>query len=272
MDLVIDTNCLNSPKLRSFLSALPENRAVLAHEVAVESFRGEVPNGIIHSWATLKDFPTQILMLRAPREIARLACASPGMAKAMINKKETAATAAFPRILDEAKAGNPTIIAQLLERHEWSRQHTSQLIAEAVSVTDQIAEIERAFTAGEIATIRKGGSLKYETLETIFSIVDTVAARAIIEGPIKIRPPRHRQRVNHFIWRRALIHVIYLLQLVERGATRRADEKVRNDAIDALLATYATYFGGIMTDDKLPASLHDECRAVLVNLGARVSR
>lgn len=272
MDLVIDTNCLNSAELRSFLATATTNRAVLAHEVAVESFRGAVPDGIIQSWATLRDFPHQIRMLKAPREIAPLSCASPGMVKAMINKKETAAVADFPRILDEAAAGNALRIAQLRQRHEWSRQHTSQQIAETVSASAQIAELERSFSSGEVDAIRKGRVLRSETLDTIFSIVDTIAARAIVEGPIKIKMPRHRQRVNHFIWRRSLVHVIYLLQLVERGATQRADAKVRNDAIDALLATYATYFGGIMTNDKLPASLHSECRAVLASLGARVSR
>lgn len=270
IDLVIDTNCLRAERLRDFLAEKASNRAVLAHEVAVESFRGGVPDGIIQSWTVLRAFPRQILMLKAPRDIARIDCAAPGIVHAMVNKRETRAMARFPAILDAAEAGNTAVISQLKQRYVWSRQHTEQLISDAVSVADQIAEIERSFSAGEIAAIRKGDTLKLDTLETIFRIVDSVAALAIIEGPIKILAPARHHRVNHFIWRRSLVHVVYLLHLIERGATRRADAKVRNDAIDSLLATYATYFAGIMTNDQLPNAIHDECRAILISLGGRV--
>lgn len=272
MDLVIDTNCLNSAELRNFLCASPTNRAVLTHETAVESFRGAVPTGIIDSWATLRDFPNQILMLKAPRLIATLDCARPGMAKMMVDKSQTAGAKTFPRILDEALAGNPNRIAQLQQRHDWSREHTDRMIAETVPAHSQIEEIESAFSKDEISRIRKQLPLKASTVAAIFEIVDGMAANAIYDGPIKVTPPRHVHRVNHFLWRRALVHTIYLLQLIERGAVQRADNKVRNDMIDSLLTTYATYFGGIMTEDQRPKLLHLASRHMLVAVGARVPR
>jgi len=272
MDLVIDTNCLNSPRLREFLTASPTHRAVLAHETAVESFRGDVPDGIIQSWATLRDFPNQVILLKAPRLIAPINCASPGMAKIMVDKGQTAGVKTFSRILDEASAGNPIRIAQLQQRHDWSRDHTSRMIAETVPASSQIEAIKSAFSEDEIGRIRKQQPLKESTVATIFEIVDSMAANAMYDGPIAVEPPLHHHRVNHFLWRRALVHAIYLLQLIERGAVQRADGKVRNDMIDSLLSTYATYFGGIMTGDRLPELLHLEARHMLIAVGARIPR
>jgi hypothetical protein len=272
MDLVIDTNCLNSPRLREFLSASRANRAVLTHETAVESFRGDVPDGIVQSWATLRDFPNQVIMLKAPRLIAPIDCSSPGMAKIMVDKGQTAGVKTFSRVLDEASAGNRVRIAQLQQRHDWSRDHTNRMIAETIPASSQIEEISSAFSEDEISRIRKQQALKESTVATIFEIVDSMAANAIYDGPIKVRPPLHHHRVNHFLWRRALVHAIYLLQLIERGAVQRADGKVRNDTIDALLSTYATYFGGIMTSDRMPEVLHLEARHMLLAVGARIPK
>lgn len=272
MDLVIDTNCLNSLRLRDFLSASPTNRAVLAHETAVESFRGDVPDGIIQSWATLRDFPNQILMLKAPRLIAPLDCTSPGMVKSMIDKGQTKGVKTFPQVLAEASAGNPIRISQLQQRHNWSRDHTDLMISETVPADVQIREIALQFSGDEISRIRKRQLLKDSTIATIIEVVDSMAANAMYDGPIKLTPPRHLHRINHFLWRRALVHTIYLLKFIERGATHRADGKVRNDMIDSLLATYATYFGGLMTSDQLPESLHLEARHMLIAVGARIPR
>jgi len=272
VDLVIDTNCLNSPRLRTFLGESATNRAVLTHETAVESFRGDIPDGIIQSWSVLRDFPNQTVMLKGPRLIAPLDCTSPGMVRAMICKGQTSGAKKFAGFLDEAAAGNPAIIAQLKIRYGWSAEHADRMVAEFVPASDQIADMVREFTPDEMRRIRKLQDFSDETAEKIFRIVDSIAATTIYHGPIKIKPPKHRHRVNHFIWRRALVHVSYLLSLIERGATQRADNKVRNDSMDAMLATYATYFGGIMTGDQLAETLHIEARNVLVALGARVPR
>jgi hypothetical protein len=60
------------------------------------------------------------------------------------------------------------------------------------------------------------------------------------------------------------------MELVKRGTAERKATLVRNDAVDVIYATYATYFNGFMSDDDMASKVHHISRCMLAELGARV--
>jgi hypothetical protein len=72
------------------------------------------------------------------------------------------------------------------------------------------------------------------------------------------------------VFRNALCLGVLLVEHLRKGARTRKAERARNDAIDVLLATYATYFDGIMSEDGLTNEAFHVGRDLLQAWGAKV--
>jgi hypothetical protein len=56
---------------------------------------------------------------------------------------------------------------------------------------------------------------------------------------------------NTFIFRYALCAYVLALEWISvGGAAKKKSEKIRNDLVDVIFATFATYFDGLLTADK----------------------
>lgn len=109
MRVVIDSNRMQSDELRIFLSLSSDNRAVLTDYAAMEAFQGDTLVSIQASWEVLREFPTQVLVLKGTRDATRVAPEAAGMADRMVSKPETRAVVQFAALLDKATAGAPLI-------------------------------------------------------------------------------------------------------------------------------------------------------------------
>lgn len=56
---------------------------------------------------------------------------------------------------------------------------------------------------------------------------------------------------NTFLFRYATAgYIVALRRIKEGGANGASPEKIRNDLVDAMIATYATYFDGFLSEDE----------------------
>lgn len=62
--MVVDSNALQSPQLRDYLSESANNFAVLTDYAAIEAHKGNTLVSIFRSMALLADFPRQVIVLK----------------------------------------------------------------------------------------------------------------------------------------------------------------------------------------------------------------
>lgn len=270
--VVIDTNCLASHELRAFLSASKENRAVLPDYVAMERFKPDNLQALRDGFSVLKPFADQVVILKGTGEISRLNPDVHSLPEAMIDTDQTEAFGEFCQLLDRALAGDESLLRQLRERASWAQAQMSVVLAGSSNFPADLAEFEAFFTASDLAHMRRGGTLTPAMHDKFDTAVSAVAHSVFQNPPVPLTYPRAENWPNHFIMRNAFCNGVYMLSFIQRGIGARKPEKARNDVVDVLLATYGTYFNGVMSNDDLTNHVHHIGRYLLetggVPLGA----
>ena len=196
-------------------------------------------------------------------------CAA-GIADRLVDKGETKGLLDFARILDSAAQGDSVAQRQLLRRGKWANDHMAAMLTKAEDMHLSIAEFCDVFTEPELQRLRRKEPWKHETAAKFFDLVVQLTERSFSAHPDKLRWPRDRHLLNHFLYRHALAYCVYMTRLVINGAMSRNTRLARNDAVDVIFATLATYFNGFMSADSLAATIHHIKSFLLTEAGARV--
>jgi len=107
------------------------------------------------------------------------------------------------------------------------------------------------FSEQEIRLVRARGQYTPELTRKFMSVASALMSATMLAHTGNFRPPTLKELPNTFMYRNALAGALYYFQWLEMGgqlATR--PEKIRNDLVDTIIATYATYFDGILSSDK----------------------
>jgi hypothetical protein len=270
MRIVIDSNRMQSNELRAFLSLSSGNKAVLTDYAAMEAFQGDTLVSIQASWSVLREFPQQILALKGTKDVAKVDPCSAGIADRLINKTETKGALDFARVLDGAAQGDRVAQHQLLQRGKWAKDHMASMLTKSVDMHLSIAEFSDVFTVPELQRLRRGLPWTHETAEKFFGLVAQLTEHSFAAHPYKLRWPKGRHLLNHFLYRHTLAYCVYMTRLVINGAVSRNAETARNDAVDVIFATLATYFNGFMSGDSQASTIHHITSFLLTEAGARV--
>jgi hypothetical protein len=236
----------------------------------MESYKGDTLYSMQQNMSVLKDFPKQVLVLRATGEASRIDPRLSVPAVRMINKKETKAFKSFCEQLDLAKNGNSSIIRQLRERGKWADRHLDSMLEKPGEVAEVLVEFSKIFSSAELKSIRKNEEMSYEMKTKFLQLVLEIAAQARSLNPRHLKIPRFKDRWNCFIHRYAVCQAVQLLFMIQHGKTDSKPEDARNDAVDLIQCTYATYYNGIMTRDKQASANHEISRRLIRALGGRV--
>ena len=270
MRVIIDSNMMQNDGLREFLALSSANIAVLTDYTAMESFKTNNVCAIVSSWEVLRHFPNQIICLEGTKKVGTIDPRAPGIANRMISKTETKGIPEFIGLLDRAQAGDQSITKQLLKRSEWAQSHMNGMLAKSGDMGLSIGEFESRFTEAELARMRRQEAWRPDTGAKLYDVIDELARYSFNLHPAKPPFPSTKHKINHFIFRHAVAYAVYMLHLVEWGATNRKPENVRNDSIDIILGTYATYFNGLMTRDTLADRIYFRARLILQGGNARM--
>jgi hypothetical protein len=271
MRVVIDTNRLESDEIRLFLSGDPRNFAVLPEHTVVEIFKPSDVDAVISSFRVLRDYPRQVLLLRSNGKSALVDPRGGAIAERLIDRRVTRAFPKFCGMLKEAKAGHAGYRRQLAVRRKWALERAEAIQTSFGDQSDSLAELAAIFTQHELRQIRSGKPLSERVWQSMLEVVLGTATNihTAHSGGKSLYPPPYTY--DQFVWRYALCHIIQLMELVRKGAKRRAPGKARNDHFDNVFATYGTYFNGLMTNDRGPLLTQHIARMMLRALGARLA-
>lgn len=270
MRIVIDSNRMQSEELRSFLSLSTNNRAVLTDYAAMEAFKGNTLVSIQASWSVLRDFPKQMVILKGTRAAAKVDPQIAGFTNRFIDRTQTREVSNFSKVLERAARGEVLAQQRLILRGQWADDHLNGMLKKSGDMHLSISEFCAQFTDAELQRFRRQVPWKDETEKKFFDLVYHLTWQSFQSHPDKIRFPRGHHLLNHFLYRHTLAYCVYIIQLVMNGTVERKASLVRNDAVDVIFATLATYFNGLMSGDDHAEKIHHVTRFLLKQRGARV--
>lgn len=271
MRVIIDTNSLQTDELRLFLNSSDQHRAVIPEHSVAEIFKPKSNAAIFSSLSLLCEYRDQVIVLKSNRRATKVDPKVSAISNHFIDRRTTRDFPEFCEIMNAASSGHQGYLDQIAQRREWAIERVQNAQDSFGDQSEALSELSSNFSNHELREIRAGRPLKKRSKYTILEMTNRVADDLFsLHSPGKHIHP-FPYRYNQFVWRYALCHIVQLMELVRKGAKRRAPDKARNDHFDNVFATFGTYFNGIMTNDSGPLLTQHIARIVLKVLGARLA-
>jgi hypothetical protein len=118
--IVIDSNFIQSDRLRAYLANSLTNYVVITDYAAMEAYKADTLDMLYRSMGVLGECP-QVIILKGTQAICGLSGRAAGLQRRMIDQQQTRGFADYCRHLAAARAGNLSLQAQLLEHARASR-------------------------------------------------------------------------------------------------------------------------------------------------------
>ncbi|MCR2835248.1 hypothetical protein [Parerythrobacter lacustris] len=239
--------------------------------VWMEIYKPQSIDGLRASLSVAADFPSQVLHLRGAREIAGIDPRPAGFGNRMIWPGAQRDLNGTIRVLETFDDSSIARFRSFQSHTEAANQHLGSMIAAAGDLPELFTSISRNLTQHELKIIRKRGRLPLTVIEKIMEMTRVLSEGFAKSPHIKIKRPSPKSYFDSYIVRVSLSLSLYFLDWVRRGSPKnQSPKRIRNDVIDRVIATYGTYFNGVLTKDRKAYDAHIELRIVLENLNARV--
>lgn len=259
MRKVVDTNFLKSEKLREYLSD-PTNVAVVPDFVVMETLAGRDPASICNQFQILAEHPKQVVFLKPTHAVAGL-CArrrSRGLQKRFIDKDQTANFEQFYQKLELAKGGDAAAMRQLAKKCDAAVADLAVIKKAQESYAVNLAEHAKKYTEAELAILTKGKPVPEPLFKKITGKILALTNAMFLAHPYFNEQPPLRKLSNAFLFRYAVAGYVVALRCLKEGGQNGVTAKnIGSQIVDAMIATYATYFDGFLSDDKRALQIYD---------------
>lgn len=251
MKLVVDSNCLRDDCLHSFLKASTSNLAVLSDYAAMEALKGDALIGMYESMRILAQFPSQVQVLKTTNVVCGLSGISRGLQRRLVDVPQTNDFELFCWNLANARGGETSLVQQLHSLGIEARNHLTRIESDANAFAKASIEAARLFSREEIYAIISSRHTTPTLLHKLLLHVMQLSAFIFSQHPAVRRTPSYDELINTYIFRSSLCHVLLGFQYESNGGTSgKSPAKIRNDMVDSLFATYATFFDGLLSKDR----------------------
>lgn len=267
MRKVLDPSFFQDRALERYLAADRRNKVVLTDYSAMESYKADDPvQGAANFVAILGRYPDQVEILKGTRRLVTSSWRGRGLQKRWIDEAQTRDFETFCQQVTRAAAVGDARVARAAANHRAEAvKHFEQMLYDARDFSDALAGIREAFTPTELKALRRGDGYTAELLDKIVRQVMYLAARLTADHPDRPRFPRELDHaLNTYAFRYALCGFLMALERIERGAIENVKpEKFRNDIVDMGYVTCATFFDGLLTNDRRMRQRYNEAMAFL---------
>jgi hypothetical protein len=269
MLLVIDSNMLRSPILEGFLSRSKAHKAVLCDYVSMEMYKGDPTVAARESMAILGRYATQVVILKTTGKVVPLRGRVTGLRRRLIDERQTRDVPTYFAKLSAAHL-RPWVDAELRVMGDVAAAHFAKLQRDAHEATEIFAAVAKeSFSQDDISQFRRGAPYTLETIERIFTLVSQIASQLHWAHPSKPAQPKLEEQFNTFIFRNTLCAVLSWIRWIGDGSEPKLSAKrVLNDQVDVNIATFGTYFDGVLSNDRRLELLYAETRSILTHLRA----
>lgn len=264
MRMVVDSNQLQSARLRTFLEASPSNRAVLTDYSAMEALQGDALKSICNAMRILGEYPEQVIVLRNTQLICQLSGRAAGLQKRLIHNGQTSGFSDYIRKLNEAERGHGPLIEEIRKMAVDASGQLHRMLADAADLAKIFDSLAVDFDREERRKIRDGEPYTARMVDTLIKAVMHVSMTLFRNHPRSPRVPVFKELHNTFIFRNSLCCYLLALEWAATGGAKTAkDHKIRNDMVDSHFITYATFFDGLLTEDAKALRLYKRAKEIL---------
>ena len=267
MRIVVDSNQLQTERLRTYLAKSRTNFAVLTDYAAMEAYKGNTLESIYKSMGILCEYPYQIIILKNTRIVSGLSGRGSGLQKRLIDKSQTKNFQDYAHDLRAAKNGNLSVQRHLLELGKQADEHLASMVADAKATRAAFVGIASMYSKKERRSVRLGQRYSTAMIKKTVENVVHVAGNVFDAYPEVRNWPVYKELPNTFIFRAVLCNHLLALDWSALGGVKDASaEKLRNDYVDMSFAAYATFFDGLLSADAKVSRIHQEARKWLSSL------
>jgi len=261
MEKVVDSNYLQREELKTYLLENDENKVVLVDYIAIEAYKDGSIRSLLKLFETLSKFPQRVIVLKPTGDICGIELK---FLEDLIHYESTNEFPNFCRKIKAAKRGNRSIQRELLDKCKQAKRHMEKGESFANVMVRAIEDAKTIFTRDELNFYKEGQPFPQEML---LKFTDYVFRTAIIfhsEVPSFTALPSFERKGYYFVFRYALCICLLVVDwLSEGGAQGVSDSKMNNDAVDMIIVAYATYFDGILTNDKKAQRIYEKAAELL---------
>lgn len=241
--LVVDSNCLQTEKLREFLSKSTCNMVALTDYAAMEAYKGDTLTSLPKSMSVLMKFPHQVAVLRPTGIVCGLGGRAAGLRRRLIDQRQTREFHKWCDNLRQARTGQPEILEHLQRLGKTADNQMLRIEEDAAALPEIMAAMTKEFSPTELAVLRKRQPISDALNEKLMRSVIMLAYTFFKGHPnTTYRPPRIKTMGNTFFYRLAVVSHMWFLRWLKDGAcTTLPPSKIRNDVIDLNFVTFATF-------------------------------
>jgi hypothetical protein len=258
MRKVVDTNFLQSEELRTYM-AEPSNFAVVTDYAVMEVLQRGDAAWIYKSMEILAKYPAQVIVLKPISAVCILKTRrrSRGLQKRLIDREQTRGFSEWCRKLDAARRGDKLLEKRLFEMRRAASAHLDLMLANMGTYSANLQAAAKNYSEAELNILRTDKPFTPEMQDKLVDNIFDLTIQFFEAHPGRPKMPPLIKFANSYIFRFATcVHVLSLKWLRVGAAPNAEPKKFRNDAVDAAIVAFATYFDGLLTDDAQAIALH----------------
>lgn len=262
--LIADSNFLQKPALRVYLSGSRSNRIALAEEVLVEMHKREPAYTIQKNLEVARDFPKQVVVLRGATRIYGLPIHSAADARKLVDHRQTVG---FAQWYDDVlqSEGDDVMTGFLAEAQKQAQARVEEIAATVKYIQPIFRNLKKRFDKGELTQLRKrvpyGDGTQRKLLDIMYAISRALFIKTNV--PEWQYPPLNVHALRYFIFRYAMCMTLLYTRWVHHGNLSDDTGKLVNHIMDMHLAALGTFFGGVLSDDEMLVDVSREARFLL---------
>jgi hypothetical protein len=271
--LVADTNILSATITEQFLSIGTDHHLMIPDFVWMELYKSNSVEGMRQSLAIIKDFPDQIFHLKGSKSILSLDPRPAAFGNRMIWRSAGKEFKRKLQILNNAHAIHIEQAPQFKAHYAAAIEHFALMDEISAEMPQFFFDIASALTVNELKNIRRDEPYSIDVIERVLNITDILSSGFAKSKRLSVHPSTPKSYFDAYATRSALAQALFFINWVRKGNPLNLNrKKLKNDLVDRIIGTYATYFNGVLTHDEGLREAHLEQRVVLEKLGARVPR
>lgn len=267
--LMVDSNFLRSPSLRSFLAASPDHAIALDHLVLFEIFKKNPATTGQESLSIAAGFADQIYVIKPTHRWLDAVVTSDLDVAQLVDPEATEALRSLCQSLFISPLPE-AVTAELATRQAEAQDYIDRLGQEMNEYEITLQEKAKSFSTSQLTEIRTGSGISDGTRTKISKLLHEITGHFILsyQDPGRTEPLATATARNMFAFRYALCVVLFYLQWVHLGRTTKKPAKRLNDIIDLQIASVSTFFSGVASNDVLTMKVAKQATAILANWGA----
>jgi hypothetical protein len=235
----------------------------------MESHKGDPIKNLDRSYRILSRYPAQVAVLKGARAIIAMQDAGLVERHHFVDHEQTKGFAEFCLNVRRAAAGDGGLQKAVKLLADEAQENFAGIERDAAAMGAVVREIGKTLPVAMAKQLRSGGPLPSGSAEIISNSVLQIAAMLIKSNPATSRVPSSAELRERLIFRHALASYLLALRWIEDGGIAGAAvSKLRNDLIDASCVAYATFFDGILSNDRKMCDVYKDAVWLLDHLFA----